>query len=80
MIKSCLLQYDYSFKSENNCCSIHMNKTCYGHTPMVNGLFLINLERNITHVHSVDAKRFKVGNDSPTYLWHCALVTLVSSA
>ena len=33
MIGSCLLQYGYSFKSKNNCCSIYMNKTFYGHTP-----------------------------------------------
>ena len=29
---------------------------------------------------SVNAKRRKVDNDSPTYLWHCRLVTLVSNA
>ena len=33
MIGSCLLQNGYSFKSENNCCSVYMNKTFYGHTP-----------------------------------------------
>ena len=38
MIGSCLLQYDYSFKSKNNCYSIYMNKTFCGHTPKVNGL------------------------------------------
>ena len=43
----------------------------YGHAPLVNGLFLMNLERNVTHVHSVNTKRCKVDNDSPTYLWHC---------
>ena len=43
MIRSCLLQYSYSFKSENNCCSVYMNKTFYGHTPNVNDL--LNLDR-----------------------------------
>ena len=38
MIRSCSLQYSYSFKSENNCCSVYLNKTFYGHTPNVNGL------------------------------------------
>ena len=33
MIRSCLLQYGYSFKTENNCYSVYMNKTFYGHTP-----------------------------------------------
>ena len=60
MIGSCLLQYGYSFKSENNCCSIYMNKTFYGHTPNVNGL--LNLGRSDTHVHNIDAKRCRVHN------------------
>ena len=58
-----LIRDGYSFKSENNGCSIYMSDMFYGHAPLVNGLFLMNLERNITHVHSVDAKRFKVDND-----------------
>ena len=71
MIGSCLLQYSYSFKSENNCCSIYMNKTFYGHTPNVNGL--LNLDHIDTHIHNIDAKRCKVDNDSATYLRHCRL-------
>ena len=45
MIGSCLLQYNYSFKSKNNCCSVYMNKTFYGHTPNENGL--LDLDRLI---------------------------------
>ena len=48
-----------------------MNKTFYGHTPNADGL--LNLDRNDTHIHSIDAKRCKVDNDSATYLWHCHL-------
>ena len=66
-----LLQYGYSFKSNNNCCSIYMNKTFYGHTPNVN--CLLNLDCSNTHLHNIDAKRCKVDNDSATYLWHCRL-------
>ena len=62
MIGSCLLQHGYSFKSKNNCCSVYMNKTFYGHTPNENGLLFI-----------IEAKRCKVNNDSATYLWHCRL-------
>ena len=54
MIGSCLLQYGYSFKSENNCCSIYMNKTFYGHTPNVNGL--LNLDHSDTHIHNIESK------------------------
>ena len=44
VIRSCLLQYSYSFKIENNCYSIYMNKTFYGHTPNVDGL--LNLDHS----------------------------------
>ena len=71
MIRSCALQYGYSFKSENNCCSIYLNKTFYGHTPNENGL--LDLGRSDTHIHNIEAKRCKVNNDSATYLWHCRL-------
>ena len=72
IIRSCLLQYGYSFKIEDNCYSVYMNKTFHGHTP--NGDGLLNLDHSDTHIHNVDAKRCKVNNDSATYLWHCRLV------
>ena len=71
MIRSCLLQYGYSFKSENSCCSAYINKTFYGRTPNVNGL--LNLDRSDTYIHNIDAKRGKVDNDSATYLGYCCL-------
>ena len=71
MISSCLLQYSYSCKLENNCCSVYMNKTFYGHTPNDNGL--LDLDRGDTHSHNIEAKRCKVNNDSATYLWHYRL-------
>ena len=69
VIRSCLLQYSYSFKLENNGYSVYMNNTFNGHAPNENGL--LNLDRSVTHVHNIDAKRYKVNNDSTTYLWHC---------
>src|SRR4051812_36120910 len=68
-IGSCLLRYSYSIKSENNCCSIYINKTFCGVTSNINGL--LNLHHSDTH--NIDAKRCKVDNDSATYLWHCRL-------
>ena len=64
---------DYSFKSENNGCSIYMSNIFYGHAPLKSGLFLLNLDRGDAHFHNIDAKRCKVDNDSATYLWHCRL-------
>jgi hypothetical protein len=71
--RSCLLQDGYSFKSENNGCSLYMNNIFYGHAPVMNGLFLLNLKSNETHIHNIEVKRCKVDSDNPTYLWHCRL-------
>ena len=40
---SYLMRDDYSFKSENNGCSIYMSNIFYGHAPLKSGLFLMNL-------------------------------------
>ena len=48
-----------------------MNKTFYGHTLNINGL--LNLNRSDTHIHYIETKRYKVNNDSATYLRHCRL-------
>ena len=53
--RSYLLRDGYSFKSENNGCSVYMNNTVYGHAPNVNDL--LNLGRSDTHVHNIDAKK-----------------------
>src|SRR5215216_103322 len=71
--RSCLMRDGYSFKSENNGCFIYMSNIFYGHAPLMNGLFLLNLDRSDTHIHNIDAKRCKVDNDSTPYLWHCGL-------
>ena len=31
---------------------------------------LLNLDRSDTHIHNINAKRYKVDNDIATYLWH----------
>ena len=53
---SLLMRDGYLFKSENNGCSIYMRDMFYGHAPLVNGLFLFNPERDVTHIHSVNTK------------------------
>ena len=63
----------YSFKSENNGCSIYMSNIFYGHAPLMSGLFWLNLDSDGTHIDSIETKRCKVNNDSATYLWHCHL-------
>ena len=34
---------------------------------------LLNLDRSNTHIHNMEAKRWRADNDSATYLWHCRL-------
>src|SRR5215216_3987785 len=70
---SCLMRDGYSFKSENNGCSIYMSNIFYGHAPLNSGLYLLNLDSSDTHVHSIETKRCKLNNDSATYLWHYRL-------
>ena len=70
---SCLLQDSYSFKSETNGCSVYMNNVFYVHAPESNGLFLLNLDCNDSHIHNIDAKRCKGSDDSAMYMWHCRL-------
>jgi hypothetical protein len=70
---SCLLRDGYSFKSEDNGCSIYMSNIFYGHAPNGSGLFVLNLDSDNTHVFNNDAKRCRVDNDSTTFLWHCRL-------
>ena len=50
-----------------------MSNIFYGHAPAMNGLFLLNLESNETHIHNIEAKRCKVDSDNTAYLWHCRL-------
>ena len=73
IFRSCLMRHGYSFKSENNGFSIYMSNIFYGRAPLMSGLFLLNLDSSDTHVHSIEAKRYKFNNDSATYLWHCPL-------
>src|SRR6187399_3736335 len=54
---SCLLRDGYSFKSKNNGCSIYMSNFFYGHAPLMNGLFLLDLDLSDIHVHKIETKR-----------------------
>ena len=44
-------------KSENNCCSVYMNKTLYGYTSSENGS--LDLDCSDTHIHNIDAKKMQ---------------------
>jgi hypothetical protein len=69
---SCLLRDGYSFNSENNGCSLYFKNMFYGFAPMVNGLFILDLDCS-SDVLNVNAKRLKKTDTNTTYLWHCRL-------
>ena len=50
---SCLMRDGYSFKSENNGCSIYMSNIFYFNAPLMSGLFILNLDSDDTHIHSI---------------------------
>jgi hypothetical protein len=45
----------------------------YVHVPVRNGLYVLDLDCNATHINSVDAKRCKLSDDNTIFVWHCCL-------
>jgi hypothetical protein len=68
---SCLEDDGFEFVIKNKCCSIFINVMYYGRCPVVNGLYVLNLEE--TEINNVNAKRVRKHDSNPTYLWHCRL-------
>ena len=62
----------YSYKSENNGCSLYCKDMFYGFAPIVGGLFILNLECG-NDVFNVNAKRLKKADTTTTFMWHCRL-------
>jgi hypothetical protein len=63
----------YHFEYVTNGCSISKDGVFYVHAPVRDGLFILDLECNVTHINSVDAKICKQSDDNATYTWHCRL-------
>src|SRR3954464_14911974 len=49
-----------------------MSNMFYAHAPLIDGLFLLNLDCSNTHINNIEAKHLKL-NDNSTYMWHCRL-------
>ena len=45
----------------------------YVHAPESNGLFVLNLDCDESHINNIDAKRLKPSNDEHITMWHCRL-------
>ena len=53
-------------------CSIYRNNMFYCRCPVVNGLYVLNLEELL--VYNISNKKPWINDSSPTYLWHYRLV------
>ena len=71
MSPSCLLKDGYSFSSENNGCVISKNNMFVVLASIKNGLFILNLDDS--PVCNISAKRPRLNDLNPTYMWHCRL-------
>src|SRR3954464_13859228 len=49
-----------------------MSNMFYAHAPLIDGLFLLNLDCSNTHINNIEDKRLKL-SDNMTYMWHCRL-------
>src|SRR4051812_18844169 len=49
-----------------------MSNMFYAHAPLIDGLFLLNLDCGNTHINNIEAKRLKL-SDNSTYMWQCRL-------
>ena len=68
---SCLMRQGYEFSIKDNGCSIYLNNMFHGFAPVVNGLFILDLEGE--SVYNINVKRHKPNEINPTYIWHCRL-------
>jgi len=68
---SCLMKDGYSFVSKDNGCVISKSDIFVAYASIVNGLFILNLDD--TPICNFSAKRPRLNELSPTYLWHCRL-------
>jgi hypothetical protein len=69
---SCLEEVDgYDIIIKNKCYSIYYNDIFYAHCPLVNGLYVLDLEDK--SVCNINMKRAQLNNLNPTFIWHCRL-------
>ena len=55
---------------KNKCCSFYLNDMFYGSAPLVNGLYILDLQ---VLIYNVITKKAKINDLNPTLLWHWRL-------
>jgi hypothetical protein len=68
---SCLQAEGYGFISVDNGCLVYYNDIFYFHAPMMNGLYIVNLDG--CSVYNINAKRQRPNDLNSTFIWHCRL-------
>ena len=61
----------YEFNLKDNGCLFYLNGMFHSYAPIVDVLFILNLEQEL--VYKVNVKRHKPNEINPTYFWHCRL-------
>ena len=69
---SCLEEVDgYEIVIKNKHYSIYYKDLLYGVCPLVNGLYVLDLEDK--DVYNINAKRLRPNDLNPTFIWPCRL-------
>lgn len=67
---SCLDAKGFSFLIKDNSCSFYFKEMFYGSARLVNGLYLLDHDKQ---VYNINTKKAKKDDSDLTYLWHCRL-------
>ena len=70
---SCLMAEGYEFIIKNNGCSIFLNEMLYGYAPVLNGLYILNLDD--APIYNINAKRLRPNNLNSTFICIVVWVT-----
>jgi GAG-pre-integrase domain len=66
---SCLEMNGFSFIIKDNVCSIYKNELYYGTSFMMNGLYMLKIDKLIFNIN----KRLKISHESMSFMWHYRL-------
>jgi hypothetical protein len=61
----------YEIIIKNKCCSIFYNAIFYAYCPLVNGLYVLDLENK--SIYNINMKRARLNDLNPTFILHCRL-------
>jgi hypothetical protein len=61
----------YEIIIKNKHCSIYYNDIFYAHCPLVNGLYVLDLEDK--SICNINVKMARLNDLNPTFIWHCCL-------